>query len=64
MQDLHWDKYKIGETYWATNPKAGKNMQSCGELIGWSKDNLAILYNNRWGKIYATVKNLDRHNST
>lgn len=55
------DKYIIGETYWASNPIAGRNIQSPGELIGW-KDNLAILYNQRYGLFYATRKNLDEHN--
>lgn len=55
-------KYKMGETYWASNEKAGINMQSCGELVGWTDDGLAILWNKRWGKIYATKKNLDEHN--
>ena len=55
-------KYIIGETYWASNKAAGKNIQSCGELIGWTKDGMAILYNKRWGRIYATIENLDQHN--
>lgn len=55
-------EYKIGETYYASNPKAGRGIQSCGELIGWKDDNTAILWNKRWGKIYATIKNLDEHN--
>ncbi len=56
------EKYKIGEVYWASNERAGRNMQSCGELIGWTEDGLAILWNKKWGRIYATVKNLDEHN--
>ena len=55
-------KYRIGETYWAKNPMAGRNKQSCGVLIGWTADCKAILYNKRWGNIYATIKNLDEHN--
>ena len=31
--------YKIGEKYWASNPKAGRNMQSSGTLIGWDEYN-------------------------
>ena len=57
------DKYIIGETYWASNPAAGRNMQSTGELVGWEMDNLAILYNSRYGLFYATRKNLDEHNN-
>ena len=59
---MNKEKYIIGETYWATNKKAGRNMQSCGILIGWKDENTAILENKRWGKIYATVENLDSHN--
>lgn len=55
-------EYIIGETYWASNPAAGHNMQSPGELVGWERDNLAILYNRRYGLFYATKKNLDEHN--
>jgi len=55
-------QYIIGETYWAKNPAAGRNMQTCGELIGWADDGRAILYNKRWGKFYATIENLDEHN--
>ena len=53
--------YKIGEKYWVTNPKAGRNMQSCGTLIRWD-NNIAILFNDRWGYLYATRENLDWHN--
>ena len=56
------EKYQIGETYWATNPKAGRNKQSCGVLIGWTPDHLAILWNKNWGTIYATEENLNNHN--
>ncbi|WP_029201805.1 hypothetical protein [Oribacterium sp. NK2B42] len=55
-------RYRIGETYWASNPRAGHNKQSCGVLIGWTADCKAILQNKRWGNIYATIKNLDEHN--
>lgn len=54
--------YKIGEKYWASNPNAGKNMQSCGTLVNWDKYNNAILFNPRWGYWYATKENLDEHN--
>lgn len=54
--------YTVGETYWATNPKAGKNRQSCGKLMGWKDQDTAILYNKRWGIIFATKENLDKHN--
>ena len=56
------EKYIIGEAYWAKNPMAGRNKQSCGTLIGWTEDGKAILYNKRWGNIYATIENLDSHN--
>lgn len=55
-------KYVIGQTYWATNPKAGHNKQSCGVLVGWTADSKAILENKRWGTILATFKNLNEHN--
>ena len=55
-------KYKIGEKYWATNPKAGRNKQSCGTLTGWTTDGKAILHNERWGTIIADTANLDAHN--
>ncbi len=54
--------YKVGVKYWATNPKAGCNKQSCGTLTGWTTDGKAILYNERWGTIIADVANLDAHN--
>lgn len=54
--------YIIGETYWASNPAAGRNMQSPGELIRWTENDVAILYNKRWGIFYATKKNLNSHN--
>lgn len=57
------NKYIIGEKYFASNYLAGKNMQSSGELVGWTEHNLAILYNKNWGIFYATVKNLDEHNT-
>ena len=43
-------------------PKAGHNKQSCRVLIGWTADCKAILYNKRYGNIYATIKNLNEHN--
>ena len=55
-------KYEIGDTYWASNPKAGKNKQSCGTLIGWTKGGKAILYNRRYGEIRATLEDLNAHN--
>ena len=55
-------RYRIGETYWAANPEAGRNAQSPGILTGWTADGKAILQNKRWGRIYATVRNLDEHN--
>lgn len=55
-------EYIIGEFYYAKNPKAGRNMQSGGVLIGWTDDGKAILENKRWGKIYATIQNLNEHN--
>ena len=55
-------RYRIGETYWATNPEAGRNAQSPSILTGWTADGKAILQNKRWGRIYATVRNLDEHN--
>lgn len=55
-------KYRIGETYWATNPKAGRNRQSCGILVRWTADCKAVLYNKRHGEWCATIKNLDEHN--
>ena len=55
--------YQIGQTYWVSNPKAGKNKQTCGELLGWAANNtLAILYNKRWGMLYASIDNLNKHN--
>ena len=59
---VKFGKYRIGETYWATNPKAGHNMQSNGVLVGWTADNKAILENKRWGTFYATIQNLNEHN--
>ena len=56
------EKYIIGETYWAKNPKAGHNKQSCGVLTGWTTDGKAILENKRWGNIYATIENLNEQN--
>jgi hypothetical protein len=61
-QGTNRDKYVIGQTYWATNPKAGHNKQSCGVLVGWTADGKAILENKRWGTILATFKNLNEHN--
>lgn len=55
-------KYIIGQTYWATNYKAGRNKQSCGVLVGWTGDGKAVLENKRWGTIYATMENLNKHN--
>ena len=55
-------EYVIGNTYWASNPKAGKHMQGCGELIGWKNRTTAMLFNKRWGIIFATKENLDKHN--
>ena len=57
-------EYIIGNTYWASNPAAGRNMQSPGELVGWKENNLAILYNKRYGLFYATKTNLDQHNKS
>ena len=54
--------YRIGEKYWASNPKAGKNIQSNGILIDWDQYNNAILFNQHWGYWYATKENLDKHN--
>ena len=54
--------YKIGEKYWASNPKAGLNRQTCGILINWDKYNNAILFNPRWGYWCTTKENLDSHN--
>lgn len=54
--------YKIGEKYWATNPKAGHNMQTCGTLVGWDEYNNAILFNDRWGYWHVSRENLDWHN--
>ena len=55
-------KYIIGERYWVSNPKAGKNKQSSGKLIRWVNNDLAVLYNERWGFIFATLENLNNHN--
>lgn len=54
--------YEIGGFYYASNPLAGRNMQSGGTLVGWTESGKAILYNKRWGNIIATVENLDAHN--
>lgn len=56
------NKYTIGEIYWASNLKAGKNKQSNGKLLGWLSNNIAILFNKKWGVIYATLENLEEHN--
>ena len=61
-RNINRGKYRIGETYWAKNPKAGRNTQSCGILVGWTGDGKAILENKRWGTIYATIANLNKHN--
>ena len=61
-QGTNRGKYVIGQTYWATNPKAGRNKQSCGVLVGWTSDGKAILENKRWGTILATFQNLNEHN--
>ena len=55
-------EYQFGKLYWVTNPKAGKHTQSCGELVKWVDENTAMLYNKRWGIIFATKENLDKHN--
>lgn len=55
-------KYEIGKIYWASNPRAGHNKQSCGVLIGWTKDGKAVLQNKRWGEFHATIENLDALN--
>lgn len=54
--------YKIGEKYWASNPKAGRNIQSPGTLAGWDEYNNAILFNDRWGYWHVSIENLDSHN--
>ena len=56
--------YKIGEKYWASNPNAGRNIQSSGTLIGWDENNNAILFNNRWGYWNVSKENLDLHNGS
>lgn len=60
--DREKDKYEIGGFYYASNPLAGRNMQSGGTLVGWTESGKAVLYNKRWGNILATVENLDAHN--
>ena len=54
--------YQIGEIYWASNPKAGHNIQSSGILIKWNDFNNAILFNKRWGYWNVSKENLDLHN--
>ena len=54
--------YKIGEKYWASNPLAGRHMQSNGTLVGWDKYGNAILFNDRWGYLTVSIENLDSHN--
>ena len=54
--------YQIGETYWASNPKAGHNIQSPGILIKWNDFNNATLFNKRWGYWNISKENLDLHN--
>ena len=55
-------RYEIGETYWTTNPKAGKNKQSSGILIGWTEKGEAILYSKRYCEIKTTIEDLNDHN--
>lgn len=55
-------EYKIGEIYWISNPKAGKNKQSNGKLIQFIENNQALLYNDRWGFIITTLEDLEKHN--
>ena len=55
-------RYEIGETYWASIPKAGKNKQSSGILIGWTDKGEAILYSKRYGEIKTNIEDLNAHN--